>query len=156
MEHCISILAVDYLPVGDLARMRRCSKTLKIAIENDKEIWTCALIRAGYRHPPATSFDDFKSKIEKNCRICRECAQKKASLIRAKTRHVSLCARCTRIENSFSFMLTREEIKQLVFQRAMIRMTRKYSAVLKLLTPVKKTKQKAYLYWAHDVYKVLG
>lgn len=156
MEDCITILS-DYLPTGDVLRLRRCNIKLKYIIEDSTEIWTQALQRSGYsattKNSKITPFVRHVENCKKNRKICRECGLKKVkfTIPTSKSRNVSVCKKCIRIKGAYCYMMTPDEIKTFIFKRAQVKFTRKYSSVIKLL-PFPFTMG---IYWANDVYKII-
>ena len=158
MEGWITILS-DYLPIGDVLRLRRCNIKLKYLIENSNDIWGAALQAGGYsiKTHRKTLFNTFVEKCNNNKKTCRECGHRRVitPMLTSNLKNVNVCNKCIKIQGSYCYTMTRKEIQTFISKRALVKFTKKYSSVLQLLPTPRNKRNKEYLYWANDVYKII-
>lgn len=149
LELVINILAVDYINLGGLMRVRRCSKAIRHAIEQDYIIWKSI---SPWKN---AAFTNILKKMQTTNRICRECGNTNGRPVgttkRIYNHFVVVCNNCTFNEGNYSQMIDRKQIKSKLMNSK--KFVKRYKHVLENIIVCKHHKAygHGYLYWASQV-----
>jgi hypothetical protein len=108
-EDVVSILLTrGDLCVGDVLRLRRCSRRTKYVIEHDAIYWKSLAVQTfewKRRRPNANIIDALVNR-------CRECGNKNVlQIVTSKWNRVNVCTTCIQVAHGYSELFTRKQVK---------------------------------------------
>lgn len=148
----LSLIDFHILQIGDIVRLSRCNKKLLFCVRNHVCLWKKVSM---WTHTSPQYISCTRYLKLYNC--CRECGESKTDALQSVLGNtVYVCNNCTSCPSSYSFIISRNYIKQsLKTKKITNKVTWNDTSIFKGLHIVKRGKSNTFFYWGYEWKKPL-